>query len=86
MPRVSVIIVNYNGKGLITGCLKALEGQSFKDFEVVIVDNGSLVDSLYEIQRFLEKSPIAPLVRLIPLSRNLGFAGGNLEGDCFKVS
>jgi GT2 family glycosyltransferase len=80
MPRVSVIIINYNGKGLVTDCLKALEGQTFKDFEIVVVDNGSLDDSLYEIQRFLEESPIVPLVKVIPLDRNLGFAGGNLEG------
>lgn len=80
MPRVSVIIVNYNGKGLIAGCLKALEGQSFKDFKIVVVDNGSLDGSLYEIQKFVKESPIAPLVQLIPLGRNVGFAAGNLKG------
>lgn len=80
MPKVSIIIVNYNGKGFITGCLKALEGQSFKDFEIIIVDNGSSDDSLYEIQEFFKESPITPFVKLVPLDGNLGFAGGNLEG------
>lgn len=80
MTRISVIIVNYNGTGLIINCLKALERQSLKDFEIVIVDNGSLDDSLHEIRSFLEESLIAPLVKLIPLARNSGFAGGNLEG------
>jgi GT2 family glycosyltransferase len=76
MPRVTLIIVNYNGQGLIRDCLKGLERQSFKDFKVVVVDNGSLLD----IRRFLEESPIGSLVKLVPLERNLGFAGGNVEG------
>ncbi len=80
MPRVSIIIVNYNGSELITDCLKALEAQSFKDFEIIIVDNGSLDDSLSKIKRFIEGSPKAPHIKLIPLDRNSGFAGGNLEG------
>lgn len=80
MPKVSVIVVNYNGDGLISGCLNALGGQSFRDFRVVVVENGSSDDSLCEIQRFLEESAIASLVNLIPLKRNVGFARGNLEG------
>ena len=80
MPNVSIIIVNYNGKNLIRDCLKATEEQSFKDFEVIIVDNGSLDDSLFEIKKFLEETSIAPLVKLIALERNVGFSGGNLEG------
>ncbi len=80
MPRVSVIVVNYNGKGIITGCLKALEAQSFKGFEALIIDNGSSDDSLNEIRDFLKETAIAPSVKLIPINKNLGFAGGNLEG------
>ena len=80
MPRVSLIVINYNGRGMTIGCLKAMEAQSFKDFEALVVDNGSLDDSLYEIKEFLKETAIAPLVKLISLNKNLGFAGGNLEG------
>ena len=80
MSKVSVIIVNYNGEGLVVGCLKALEGQSFKDFEVVIVDNCSIDSSPYEIKMFLKESPLASISKLIPLDRNFGFAGGNIQG------
>lgn len=80
MPRVSLIIINYNGKGFIAKSLEALERQCFKEFEIVIVDNGSLDDSLYEIKGFLNESSIGSLVKLIPLNKNQGFAGGNLEG------
>jgi len=79
MARISIIVLNYNGKELIGGCLKALERQSFKDFKVVIVDNGSFDSSVFEIQRLLEETPITPLLKSGSLEKNLGFAGGNLE-------
>ena len=80
MSNVSIIVINYNGKGVIINCLRALGRQSFKDFDIVIVDNGSIDGSLYETQRFLEETSKALVAYLIPFDRNLGFAGGNLEG------
>jgi GT2 family glycosyltransferase len=80
MSKVSVIIVNYSRNGLLRNCLQALERQSLGDFEVVIVDNASSDSSLYEIKKFLEETSLAPRVKVIPLCRNLGFAGGNIEG------
>ena len=65
MPKVSVIIINYNGKELTANCLTALEGQSFKDFEVVLVDNGSSDNSLNEVQEFLEKNPPSNPVKIV---------------------
>jgi len=40
-PLVSVIIPNLNGRDLIRECLSSLENQTFKQFEVIVVDNGS---------------------------------------------
>jgi GT2 family glycosyltransferase len=80
MPRVSVIVINYNGEILIKDCLKALGRQNFKDFEIIVLDNGSLDNSIDEIKNFLEVNPISPLIKLIPLGKNYGFAGGCLKG------
>jgi GT2 family glycosyltransferase len=79
-PLVSILIVNYNGRELIVNCLKALEEQSFKDFEIVIIDNGSTDESLNVIGNFLKTSFLSSLMKLIPLDRNAGFTGGSLEG------
>jgi GT2 family glycosyltransferase len=76
---VSIIIVNHNGRRLILDCLKSLERQNFADFEVIIVDNGSLDGSLPAIQQFSEKTSLDSLIKIISLGRNLGFAGGNVE-------
>ena len=46
MCRVSVVIPNYNGKIYLKDCMKALKGQTFQDFELIFVDNGSTDDSL----------------------------------------
>ncbi len=81
MPKVSVIVVNYNGRALTTDCLRFLARQTFRDFEVLVVDNGSLDSySLSEIQDVLKEMPTGPNFKLISLRQNTGFAGGNLEG------
>jgi len=49
-PFVSVIIVNFNAGDRLQKCIEHLEAQTFKDFEVLIIDNGSedgSVDSLH---------------------------------------
>ena len=51
MPTVSVIIVNFNGAHLLADCLQALAAQTFQDFEVIFVDNGSTDRSLSEARR-----------------------------------
>lgn len=73
-PIVSVIIVNWNGKHLLKGCLDSLRCQVFTDFEVIVVDNGSTDGSCqYVAQEY-------PEVKFISSARNLGFAGGNNLG------
>lgn len=71
MPKVSVIIVN---------CLKALGKQSFKDFEVVVVDNGSIDNFQYKIQRFLKENHFSSFMKLVPLDKDFGFANANIQG------
>ena len=39
--EVSVIIPNFNGIAFLDSVLGSLEGQTLKNFEVILVDNGS---------------------------------------------
>jgi hypothetical protein len=77
---VSVIIVNFNGEVMIGDCVNALRKQTYDDFEIIIVDNASSDNSLKAIHQFLHETPISVPVKIIPLSTNVGFAGGNIEG------
>ncbi|HLZ42916.1 MAG TPA: glycosyltransferase family 2 protein [Candidatus Sulfotelmatobacter sp.] len=74
MPEISVIIANWNGKHFLEDCLSSLRRQTFRDFETILVDNGSNDGSAdYVRQNF-------PEVRLLALAQNLGFTGGNIAG------
>ena len=73
-PRVSVIIVNWNGKHHLGECLDSLVAQRYRDFEVIVVDNGSQDGSA----GFLNSR--YPEVRVIGLTENKGYAGGNNAG------
>jgi len=79
-PKLSVIIINYNGITVTLDCLRSLEKQSFKDFEVIVVDNGSVDGSAEAAERYLREGPLAGGVKFIPAGKNLGFAGGNNVG------
>jgi GT2 family glycosyltransferase len=79
MPNVSVIIVNYNGSNVIHDCLVALNGQSYRDFEIIVVDNGSSDNSLDVIKRFERTHPLSN-IKIVLLENNAGFAGANIKG------
>lgn len=66
IPKVSIIILNWNGKKFLKTCLDSLRKQTLKDFEVILVDNGSIDGS----QEFIERN--FPEVKLIELDKNYG--------------
>ena len=41
-PETSVIVLNWNGARLLPECLSALAAQTYTDFELFLVDNGSI--------------------------------------------
>lgn len=55
MPAVSIIIPVYNSEKYLKRCLDSIFHQNFKDFEVILVDDGS-TDHSEEIYRHFEKS------------------------------
>lgn len=74
MELISVIVLNYNGKGFLNSCLSSLASQTYSDFEVIVVDNGSRDGS----PEYIEEN--YPWVRLAKNEENLGFAGGTNVG------
>ncbi len=71
MPRFSILILNWNGRELLAACLASLARQTFRDFEVLVVDNGSRDGSAAFVRETF------PWVELIGLPENAGFCGGN---------
>jgi GT2 family glycosyltransferase len=69
-PLVSIIVVNWNGDAILEECLSALEKQNHRNFEILVVDNGS-TDSSREILNH------HPKVRAILNAVNRGFGPAN---------
>ncbi len=75
-PFFSVILVSWNSGKYLSRCLDSLDEQTFRDFEVVIIDNGSTDGSLNDI---IEKYPRLKF-RIRELGSNYGFSVANNMG------
>ncbi|GAB4578742.1 MAG: glycosyltransferase family 2 protein [Anaerolineales bacterium] len=75
-PMLSILIVNWNGGKVLPQCLQSLVAQTFQDFEVVLVDNGSTDGSVDDLEA---QWPQLALY-LTRLPQNLGFAVANNIG------
>lgn len=71
-PLVSIVTVNFNQKQLTLDLLHSLLKSSYKNFEILVVDNGSHKDPIT-----VNELPKSERIRLISSDINLGFAGGN---------
>lgn len=89
MPEITVIITTYNLQEYIGSCLEELFGQTYQDFNIVIVDDGS-TDCTQDIVKkwqikypdkiktlFLEKN-----LGLPALTRNAALDSGLIDGNC----
>lgn len=76
-PRISVIIATYRGKPFMKRCVESVLGQTFTDFELIIVDDAS-DDGTWEYLQ--EKYGANQKVRLIRQSQNSGVSAARNTG------
>jgi GT2 family glycosyltransferase len=74
LPKVFIIIVNWNGKQDTLICLSSLQSLDYSNYHVIIVDNGSKDDSISAIKLQF------PNHLLLENLTNIGFTGGNNIG------
>jgi len=68
MPRVSGVVLNWNGAHLLPVCLDSVRAQTLRAYEVIMPDNGSTDGSVELVgERY-------PEVRVLPFAENLGFS------------
>ncbi len=81
--KASVIIPNWNGKELLPDCFDSLSKQTFKDFEIILVDNAS-TDGSVDYVRKIATATLWPrndvAIKIVENKKNLGFAGGINSG------
>ncbi|MEM2260634.1 MAG: glycosyltransferase family 2 protein [Candidatus Methanomethylicaceae archaeon] len=76
-PKLSIIIVNYNGCKFLKSCITSLLKSTYKNFEIIIVDNGSHDESIEYLKYISSKEP---KIKIVLLNKNYGFAMGNNIG------
>jgi GT2 family glycosyltransferase len=70
-PLISVISINYNSLDVTLQMLDSLQKSSYKNMEVIVVDNNSHIKPAGVIH------DLYPEIKVIESNNNLGFAGGN---------
>jgi len=73
-PKVSIIVLNYNGKRFLDDCFQSLAKVDYPNFEVVMVDNESMDESVPYVSKNYK------WVRVFRSGSNNGFAFGNNVG------
>jgi hypothetical protein len=69
-PLISIIIPNWNGRRFLEICLPSLRRQTFGNFSVIVVDNGSQDGSVEWMREAF------PEMDVLELPENRGFGGG----------
>jgi GT2 family glycosyltransferase len=73
-PKVSIIILNYNGRKWLEKCLPTVEKVPYIPLEIIVVNNGSSDDSAEYVKKNF------PNIIVVEIEKNVGFAGGNNIG------
>ena len=74
-PKVSIIILNWNGWKDTIECLESLQRLTYPNYHVIVVDNGSRGNDAEVLQ---EK--FGDYISLIRNDKNYGYTGGNNIG------
>jgi len=75
-PLLSVTVLNYNYGRFLDECLRSILSQTFRDFELIVIDDCSSDDSLDVVRPYLADSR----VKLVAHETNQGFRASLIEG------
>ena len=75
-PEISIIVPVYNGEAYIEKCLTSLLEQTYRNIEIILINDGSADDSLKLLKKFASKDK-----RIILFSqKNKGIAAAHTQG------
>ena len=84
IPAVSIITPMYNAEKYIGECLDSLRAQTFTDFEVIIVDDGSTDNSVAIVEKYIPK--LKNRLQLIRLKNNSGGCAAIPRNIAMKIA
>jgi len=74
-PKVSIVVLNWNGLNDTIECLESLKKITYSNYEVIVVDNGSKGNDVNILENKYRE-----YIKIIKNKENLGFTGGNNKG------
>lgn len=77
MPKVSILVAVYNAEAFLPQCLESLMGQTFRDVQVICIDDYSTDGSLRLLQDYADRDA---RIEVLSLSENGGQAHARNEG------
>ena len=69
-PLVSIIVVNWNGQKWLKSCFQSIEKQTYKNTEIILIDNASTDNSINYTKNH-------SFIKIIQNEHNLGYSGAN---------
>lgn len=82
MPKVSIIIRTKNEERWISSCLKGIFAQTYKDFEVILIDNESTDQTIYKAKKFPIK--VLGINNFLP-GRAINLGVSNSQGEIIVI-
>jgi glycosyltransferase involved in cell wall biosynthesis len=78
-PYISVIVVCYNYANMLAKTLNAVKKQTFQDFEMILVDNGSTDNSHIIMEDFIQNNKNIQ-TKIVSIKKNEGLPQGRNAG------
>lgn len=89
LPRLTVVVLTYNSAATIGECLDSLVSQEHQEFDVVVVDDDSVDETLSVVSEYSARMKITTVrngAHNIPRGRNIGIAAAQTDIVAFLDS
>lgn len=78
LPKISFIVITHNFEEYIQDCLNSIKNQSYKNFELIVVDDASLDKTPEVVENFINNNTLD--IKFIKNTENLGQLASFLNG------
>ena len=78
---ISIIVAVYNGENYLNQCIESIVNQTYKELEIIIVDDGSNDSSYNIIKKYGERDDRIKIIKSIQKTQNKQLNIKNMEED-----
>lgn len=76
-PKLSIIVPMYNAENTVSECIESILNQEFREYELILVDDGSIDNTLNICKIYAEKDS---RIIIVPLEKNMGLIAARKTG------